>query len=75
MLKSKLNSSKWIKNFQSVVDNGRGHEITIDLPKAKDGDDTGATALELAVLESTSCNSSSKRRRAVRRVISFKATL
>ncbi len=45
----------WVKNMQSVVDNGRKHSIVIDLPEAKDGDDQGATALELAVMGLSGC--------------------
>ena len=48
-------TSKWIQGFQSVVDNGRGHEVTIDLPPSQDGADTGATALELAVMGLSGC--------------------
>lgn len=48
-------TSKWTKNFQSITDNGRGHEVTLDLPQAKGGDDTGATALELGVMGLSGC--------------------
>lgn len=48
-------TSKWIQGFQSVVDNDRGHEITIDLPPGQGGADTGATALELAVMGLSGC--------------------
>ena len=48
-------TSKWIQGMQSVVDNGRGHEVTIDLPPSQGGEDTGATALELAVMGLSGC--------------------
>ncbi len=48
-------TSKWIQGYQSVVDNGRGHEVTIDLPPGQGGEDTGATALELAVMGLSGC--------------------
>lgn len=48
-------TTKWVKNYQSVVDNGRSHGIVIDLPKDKDGDDLGPTALELAVMGLSGC--------------------
>lgn len=48
-------TSKWIQGFQSVVDNDRGHEVTIDLPPGQGGADTGATALELAVMGLSGC--------------------
>lgn len=45
----------WIKGLQSTVDNGRGHEIIIDLPDNQGGDDIGATALELALMGLSGC--------------------
>jgi len=42
----------WVKNFQSIVDNGRNHAIVIDLPE---GDNMGPTALELAVMGLSGC--------------------
>ena len=47
--------SKWEKGLQSVVDNGRGHSIVIDLPDSSGGTDRGATALELAVMGFAGC--------------------
>lgn len=44
-----------IKGYQSVVDNGRGHNITLDLPQNQNGEDLGATALELAVMSFSGC--------------------
>jgi uncharacterized OsmC-like protein len=41
--------------YQSVVDNDRHHGIVLDLPEAKDGDDLGPTALELAVMGLAGC--------------------
>lgn len=46
---------KWIKNYQSVVDNGRGHAQIMDLPEAKGGDNTAATALEATVMGLSGC--------------------
>jgi len=48
-------TSKWIKNYQSVVDNGRNHAMVLDMPPAKNGDDMGPTALELAVMSLNGC--------------------
>jgi putative redox protein len=45
----------WIKGLQSTVDNGRGHEIIIDLPDSQGGEDIGATALELALMGLSGC--------------------
>lgn len=46
---------KWTKNLQSVVDNGRGHQVVMDMPEAKNGDNQGATALELAAMSFAGC--------------------
>ena len=45
----------WNGNFKSVVDNGRGHEIVCDLPPSNEGDDTGATALEVCLMSYSGC--------------------
>ena len=47
--------SKWIDGFRSAVDNFRGHAVVVDLPPEKGGIDTGATALELAVMALAGC--------------------
>jgi uncharacterized OsmC-like protein len=46
---------KWSKNLQSVIDNGRGHQVVIDMPEAKNGDDQGATAVELTAMSLAGC--------------------
>jgi len=48
-------AATWIKGLQSTVDNGRGHEIVIDLPDSQGGDDIGATALELSLMGLSGC--------------------
>jgi len=45
----------WFEKYRSVLDNGRGHSVVVDLPKNLNGDDTGATALELAVMALVGC--------------------
>ncbi len=45
----------WQEGMKSVVDNGRGHTVVVDLPEAKGGTDVGATALELAVMGLSGC--------------------
>ncbi|RLG08663.1 MAG: OsmC family peroxiredoxin [Thaumarchaeota archaeon] len=47
--------SIWIGKYRSVLDNLRGHSVVVDLPPAKNGEDTGATALELAVMALAGC--------------------
>jgi len=47
--------SIWICGYRSVVDNCRGHSVVVDLPPENNGEDTGATALELAVMGLAGC--------------------
>ncbi len=54
-LKMSKTTSTWIKNFQSVVDNGRMDAVVMDLPPAKNGEDSGATALEFSVMALAGC--------------------
>ena len=42
-------------DFQSVVDNGRQHDLVLDLPPTQDGDDLGPTALELTGMSLAGC--------------------
>ncbi len=54
-IKMPKTTSIWIKNFQSVVDNGRTDAVVMDLPPAKNGEDSGATALEFSVMALAGC--------------------
>jgi putative redox protein len=45
----------WQKGYQSVVDNGGNHRMTIDLPETKGGENKGPTAFELCVMSLTGC--------------------
>jgi len=47
--------AKWIENVRSVVSNTRTHCVVCDLPTNQGGDDTGPTALELAVMALADC--------------------
>ena len=47
--------TRWIKNVRTIVDNSRTHTVVCDLPTAKGGDDTGPTALELAIMAFSDC--------------------
>lgn len=47
--------AKLVENMRSVVDNSRTHTIACDLPAAKGGNDTGPTALELAIMALSDC--------------------
>ena len=54
MLKHK-STAKLVENVRTLVDNSRTHTIVCDLPTAKGGDDTGPTALELAIMAFSDC--------------------
>ncbi len=43
------------EGFRSFVDNERGHSIVTDLPKESNGENTGASALEIAVMGYAGC--------------------
>ena len=44
-----------VGGYQSVINNGRNHSVVTDLPNASEGEDIGATALELAVMSLAGC--------------------
>ncbi len=46
---------KWTNGTASTVTNHRGHEIMLDLPTAKGGEDTGATAFEVCLMSYAGC--------------------
>jgi uncharacterized OsmC-like protein len=48
-------TAKWIENVRSVVDNARTHSVVCDLSTPAGGDDTGPTALELAIMALADC--------------------
>ncbi len=50
-----LASGVWKGGFQTVLNDGRNHEITVDLPDDEAGEDAGTSALELSVLSLAGC--------------------
>ncbi len=48
-------TARWIENVRTVADNSRTHSLVLDLPPKKGGDDTGPTALELAIMALADC--------------------
>jgi uncharacterized OsmC-like protein len=48
-------TAKWIENIRSVVDNSRSHSVVCDVSQASGGNDTGPTALELAMMSLADC--------------------
>jgi uncharacterized OsmC-like protein len=47
--------AKLVQNVQSIADNTRGHSVVLDLGAAKGGDNTGPSALELAIMALADC--------------------
>jgi len=47
--------TKLIENVRTIVDNSRTHSVVCDLQNAKGGQDTGPTALELALMGLADC--------------------
>ena len=47
--------AKLVQNDQSIADNTRGHSVVLDLGAAKGGDNTGPSALELAIMSLADC--------------------
>jgi putative redox protein len=45
----------WVEGYKSVLDNGRGHSVTVDLPTESGGKDAGPTGLELAIMALAGC--------------------
>ena len=48
-------TAKLVENVRTLVDNSRTHTVVCDLPASKGGDDTGPTALELAIMALSDC--------------------
>jgi uncharacterized OsmC-like protein len=48
-------SAKLVENVQTIADNTRGQSVVLDLGTAKGGDDTGPSALELAIMSLADC--------------------
>ena len=59
--------------YRSVVDDGRGHSLIVDLPKEEGGTDTGPTALELAAMSLAGCITTIFKMIAVKRHLGFSA--
>jgi uncharacterized OsmC-like protein len=51
----KTAKAKWIENVRSVVGNSRTHSVVCDLTLPEGGDDSGPTALELALMSLADC--------------------
>jgi len=47
--------AKWTENVRSIVDNSRTHSVVCDLTLPEGGNDSGPTALELALMALADC--------------------
>ncbi len=63
----------WTNGVASIVTNHRGHEIVLDLPPAKGGDDSGATAFEVCLMSYAGCVNTIFQLLAVKMRIDFKS--
>jgi len=45
----------WQGGFRTILEDGRGHTVTVDLPHDELGDNLGTSALELSVLSLAGC--------------------
>ena len=73
MLKDMKANSTLDAGYRSVVDDGRGHSLVVDLPKEEGGTDTGPTALELAAMSLAGCITTIFKMIAVKRHLEFSA--
>jgi uncharacterized OsmC-like protein len=48
-------TAKLVENVQTIADNTKGQSVVLDLPTAKGGDNTGPSALELAIMSLADC--------------------
>jgi len=48
-------TAKWIRDFQLLVKNSKGHQVICDYPVAGGGDNAGPTPLDLAVMSLAGC--------------------
>lgn len=46
---------RWAGGYRTVLEDGRTHSVTVDLPRDEGGESAGTTALELAVLALAGC--------------------
>ena len=48
-------TAKLVENVRPIADNSRGHSVVLDLRTAEGGDNTGPSALELAIMFLADC--------------------
>jgi len=63
----------WAGGYRTVLDDGRTHRITVDLPREEGGESAGPSSLELSVLSLAGCISTIFVLVARRRRLAFEA--
>jgi putative redox protein len=63
----------WAGGFRTILDDGRTHHVTVDLPREEGGESAGTSALELSVLALGGCISTIFALVARRRRLAFEA--
>lgn len=63
----------WMGGYKSVLDDGRGHSVIVDLPTEDDGTNTGTSSLELCVMSLAGCISAIFKIVADKRKFTYKA--
>jgi putative redox protein len=63
----------WAGGYRTVLDDGRTHRVTVDLPREEGGESAGPSALELSVLSLAGCISTIFALVARRRRLAFEA--
>jgi uncharacterized OsmC-like protein len=66
-------TSVWMGGYENILDDGRGHSVTVDLPTKDDGENKGPTALELCIMSMAGCISTIFRTIADKRRFVYKA--
>jgi putative redox protein len=65
--------SVWAEGHKSVLDDGRGHSVVVDLPTDQNGTNAGPTALELCLMSLAGCTTTIFRMVAGKRNFVYKA--
>ena len=65
--------SVWAEGGRSVLEDGRGHAVVVDLPADQNGTDAGPTALELCLMSLAGCTTTIFRIIAKKRNFAYKA--
>jgi putative redox protein len=65
--------SVWAEGYRSVLDDGRGHSVVVDLPTDQNGTNAGPTALELCLMSLAGCTTTIFKIVAGKRNFAYKA--